>query len=137
MENSKINLILNIAKFAIIAIGAIFTVLILTGNIAVVGSSLQLTYVVLAACALAAIGFGIYLFASNIKNNKGALIGLGAFVLVLILSYVFASGEVPKIKTVVDSGTAKMVGAGLNAFYFLLVGVLGSIVFAEVRKAIK
>lgn len=137
MENTKINLILNIVKIAIIAIGAIFTALILGGNTAVVGSSLQLTYVVMAVCALAAVGFGIYLFSSNIKNNKGALIGLVAFVAVLLISYLTASSEVPKIKAVVDSGTAKMVGAGLNAFYILIVGVLGAIVFAEVRKAIK
>lgn len=137
MENKKINLILTVVKVAIVAIGAIFTILILGGNTNVVGAALQLTYVVMGVCALAAIGFGIYLFSSNIKNNKGALIGLVGFVLVMLICYFTASSEVPNIKTVVDSGTVKLVGAGLNAFYVLLVGVLGAIVFAEVRKAVK
>tara|TARA_R110001592_G_scaffold307299_2_gene580795 strand:- start:326181 stop:326576 length:396 start_codon:yes stop_codon:yes gene_type:complete len=131
MENKKINLILTVTKVAIIAIGLL---LMATSNF---GAALQLTYFALAACALAAVGFGIYLFASNIKNNKGALIGLVGFVVVLLICYLTASSEVPNIKTVVSSGTTKMVGAGINAFYVLLVGVIGAIVAAEVRKVIK
>lgn len=131
MENKKINLILTVVKVAIIAIGII---LILTSNF---GAALQLTYVALALCALGAVGFGIYLFASNIKNNKGALIGLVGFIAVMLVCYLTASSEVPNIKTAVEGGTVKMVGAGINAFYVLLVGVIGAIVFAEVRKAIK
>lgn len=131
MENKKINLILTVTKVAIIAIGII---LMAIGSF---GAALQLTYFALAICALAAVGFGIYLFASNIKNNKGALIGLVSFVVVLLVCYLTASSEVPNIKTVVTSGTTKMVGAGINAFYVLLVGVIGAIVAAEVRKVIK
>jgi len=131
MENKKLTLVLNVVKIAIIALGIL---LMVSSNF---GAALRLTYIALGACALAAVGFGIYLFANNIKNNKETLIGIGAFVAILLISYVSASSEVPAIKQVVEPSTAKMVGAGITAFYLLVIGVIGAIIFAEVRKLIK
>jgi len=137
MESNKINLVLNGIKIAIIALGIIFTAMIFAGNMGIVGSALGITYIALGLAALVAVGFGIYLFASNIKNNKGALIGIVAFVAILLISYISASSEVPAIKQVVTEGTSKMVGAGIISFYLLIIGVIGAIIFAEVRKIIK
>lgn len=137
METKTLNLILNVLKIGISAIGIILFIMILAGNDGVVGTALGITYIAMGICTLAAVGFGIYLFVSNVKNNKGALIGIVGFVAIILLSYLTASDAVPAIKQQVSPGTAKMVGGGIAAFYVLTLGVIGSIIFAEVRKVLK
>lgn len=137
MQENKIGLVLNAAKIGIIAIGIVMVLLILFGNEGMVGAALGLTYIALVACAIAAIGFGVYLFASNIKNNKKGIISLGAFVAIILISYLTASSDIPAIKQQVTEGTVKMVGGGIVAFYLLLIGAVGAIVYAEVSKLFK
>ena len=137
MENKTLNTVLNVARLLIMVIGLILFVMILSGNDNVIGAALNLTYISLAICAIAALGFGIYLFVSNISKNKNGLIGLGAFIAVLLIAYLVSSDAVPNIKQTVTASTAKWVGAGITAFYILLAGVVASIVYAEVRKALK
>ncbi len=136
-ENNTLNLVLNITKIGIIAIGIVLVLMILFGNDGMVGSALTLTYIALATAGVAALGFGIYLFISNIKNNKKGLISLVVFAAIILIAYATASSEIPAIKQSVTEGTVKMVGGGLGAFYVLLIGAVGSIVFAEVSKIIK
>ncbi|TXC78955.1 hypothetical protein [Luteibaculum oceani] len=137
MEENKIGLALNVAKIGIIALGIIFVLMILGGNDGMVGSALTLTYVALAASAIAALGFGIYLFLTNIKNNKTGIISLGVFAAIILIAYATASSDIPAIKQQVSEGTVKMVGGGIVAFYILLIGAVGSIVYAEVSKLFK
>ena len=137
MQENKIGLVLNAAKIGIIAIGIVMVLLILFGNEGMVGAALGLTYIALVVCAIAAIGFGVYLFASNIKNNKKGIISLGAFVAIILISYLTASSDIPAIKQQVTEGTVKMVGGGIVAFYLLLIGAVGAIVYAEVSKLFK
>lgn len=137
MQENKFGLVLNIFKIGIIAIGIILVLMILLGNDGMVGSALTLTYIALVACAVAALGFGIFLFLSNIKNNKKGLISLVAFAAIILIAYATASSDIPAIKESVTAGTVKMVGGGLGAFYVLLIGAVGAIVFAEVSKLIK
>ena len=137
MQENKINLILNVVKLGIVALGIVFVLMILFGNEAMVGSALSLTYIALIACAVAAIGFGVYLFLSNIKNNKTGLISLGAFAAIILIAYATASSDIPAIKQQVTEGTVKMVGGGIVAFYILLIGAVGAIVYAEVSKLFK
>ena len=139
MNSSKLNMILNIVKIGVIALGVLFIVLIVAGNEAMIGASLQLTYVVLGASAIAAILFGIAHFVKNLEHNKKPLIGLVAFFGVLLLGFLFASGVVDPdwTKEPVTESTSKWVGTGLISFYFLMAGVVGTILFVEVNKMIK
>ncbi|MGB0166713.1 MAG: hypothetical protein ACPF8V_07640 [Luteibaculum sp.] len=138
MEEKKLNLILNIVKLGISAVGIILFLMILFGDGAsTVGAALTLTYVALFLCALVALGFGIYLFISNMKHSKKGLISLVAFIAILLVTYAVASSEIPDIKQSVTASTVKMVGGGLSAFYVLLVGAVGAIVYAEVSKLLK
>ncbi len=137
MQENKIGLILNVAKIGIIAIGILLVLMILFGNDGMVGAALGLTYVAMVACAVAALGFGIYLFFGNLKRNKNGLIGLGAFAAIILISYLVASSDIPAIKQQVTEGTVKMVGGGIIAFYVLLIGAVGTIVYTEVTKIFK
>jgi len=96
------------------------------------------------------------LFTGNAKN---ALIGIGAFVLVIIISYVLAPSDGPQVlgdavvKNLKDtdkfqnltpdevisttSSTIKWVGTSLNAFYILGATAIGLMTFTGVKKLIK
>ncbi len=58
------------------------------------------------------------LFSGNAKNT---LIGIGAFVFVLAISYITASGEETVLKDgdILSETGAKMVSAGITAFFIL------------------
>lgn len=69
---------------------------------------------------------------------KGSLIGIGAVVLVLVISYVLASDEVmPYYKSTVSVTEIKWSGTGLIMLYFLFAGAIGSIIFSSVYSLIK
>lgn len=76
------------------------------------------------------------LFSGNAKNT---LIGIGAFLLVIAISYFAASGvETPmKDGKVLSANGAKWVGAGINAFYILASIAIGLMLFSGVKKLIK
>ena len=70
---------------------------------------------------------------------KSTLIGLGAFVGILVIAYVLSAGDptVYKHSEGVATETAShMVGAGLVAFYILGVLAIGSILFTGLKKLI-
>jgi len=76
------------------------------------------------------------LFSGNAKNT---LIGIGAFLLVIAISYFTASGvETPmKDGEVLSANGAKWVGAGINAFYILAVTAIGLMLFSGAKKLVK
>jgi len=71
---------------------------------------------------------------------KKTLISVGAFLAVLLLSYVMASGSVegltPADKSEVTESTSKWVGTGLIAFYILAVVAVTTMAFSGVKKVI-
>lgn len=78
------------------------------------------------------------LFTGNAKNT---LIGLGAFLLVVAVSYLLADGgdaPIPlKDGKFLSVNGSRWVSAGLNAFYILAIAAVGSMLFGGVRKLIK
>lgn len=79
---------------------------------------------------------------SAIKNPSGllkSLIGLGGLLLLFGVAYGISGSEVTTVAASlgVDSGSSKLIGAGLGMFYIVLIaGILG-IVFSEINKALK
>ena len=63
---------------------------------------------------------------------------VGAFLAVLLISYVMASGSTEGLplvdNKVVSESTSRLVGTGLIAFYILAVGAIASMVFSGVKK---
>ena len=76
-----------------------------------------------------------------IKNPSSlgkTLIGIVAFLAVLGLSYALASDFVPPLSgdNVVTPSTAKLAGAGIYAFYILIIVAVGAMIAAGIKKAI-
>ena len=141
MENKGINLALNGVKIGIVALGVLLFLLISgteTNEVdGLVSTALGLTYVAFILCTVAAVGFGLYLFITNLKNNKAGLYGIIGFVVVILLAYLLASSDSPSAKLVVEESTSKWVGTGLIAFYLLIAATVGTIIYTEVRKITK
>lgn len=95
-----------------------------------------LCYILLAVAVLAAIVFPIIQLVQNPKNAKGALVGIGALVIVVGISYVLASDNNPSNMEITAEG-AKQVGTGLYAFYILSIVAIVALVYSEVAKLFK
>jgi len=93
-------------------------------------------YILLAVATVAAVVFPIIQFAQNPKNAKGALIGVGALIVVVGIAYVLASDNNPSNMEITASA-AKQVGTGLYAFYFLSAVAIVAVVYSEVAKLFK
>ena len=96
-----------------------------------------LSYVMISFAAIAAIGFGIQKMMQNTKNTKKTIYTFGGLVTVFFISYLLASNEVlssyEKYET--TASASKQVGMGLIAFYFLLFGAIGTVLYTELSKA--
>ncbi|MCF8461936.1 MAG: hypothetical protein K9G46_14540 [Flavobacteriales bacterium] len=93
-------------------------------------------YILLAVAVLAAVVFPIIQLIQNPKGAKGALVGLGALVLVLGISYALSSDVVPADLAITPAG-AKQVDTGLYAFYILSAVAVIALVYSEVAKLFK
>jgi len=95
-----------------------------------------ITYIMVIGAALAVLGFSVMQMIKNSKNSKKTLYTVGGLVFILLIAYFFASSEVlPSYeKYGIDSSSAKQVGMGLNAFYFLGIGAIGAVLYAEFSK---
>lgn len=106
-----------------------------------VNAGLILTYIMIGVAALVALVYPILFLAKNPSKGKIALIGIGSLVLVCIISYVFASGEILTFpgseKFGMTEASTKRVGMGLITFYILSAGAILSVLYAEVGKFLK
>lgn len=93
-------------------------------------------YILFAVAALAAILFPVLQLIQNPKNAKGALVGIGALVVVFGISYALSSDVNPS-KMEVSAETVKQVGTGLYAFYILAIVAIAATVYSEVSKLFK
>ena len=105
----------------------------------------SLFYIIYAAgiaCGAAAVLFGLYFFATNLKNHMGTLIGVAGFVVLGLVSfYVLADTTVldayEASGITVTEGESMFAGGGMYFVYLLGLVAIASIVVAEVNKAIK
>lgn len=98
-----------------------------------------IAYIILGLVLLFVVVFVIKNLFTNTSGLKNTLIGVGAFAAVLIISYVVAGGDTRQYK--LQEGFASdtqshMVGAGLTAFYVLIVVAALTMIFSGVKKVI-
>lgn len=157
-----INIGANVIKFAFAIIGVILSVIIVykwdeklnnqSDIMPYLDGSLVMVWGALILCAAVAVLFGIFQFVTNLKKNKGGLIGIVAFIAVLAVSF----GALAQTKLMdyrsyrggkFEDPDADYNGltdfwlniseGGLYAVYILIgIGVLAAVV-AEVTKLIK
>ena len=119
-------------------IGAIFAFMIMAGSNSVIDYILYLTYLVL-IIILALVLFYVIkgVLAGDIKKT---LISLGLFFGIIIISYFLSSGTDLNLKPFnakgldITENTSKLVGAGLYAFYILMVGAIIAMLFSSTKK---
>ena len=72
----------------------------------------------------------------NDKDKKGSLISIGAFLGLLLVSFVIADGtEVPlKDGQVIGSMYSKLISTGLNAFYIIGVASIITLLYSSFGK---
>ncbi|WP_027137819.1 membrane protein [Gaetbulibacter saemankumensis] len=134
--------ILKIIAFALAIIGAIFALMIMTGDEETAqnmsGNMLYIAYIVFGIVLAMVLVFVITgLFAGNLKKT---LLTVGAFFAIILLSYAISSGTDLDLKPFTDKGqditeaTSKKVGAGLYAFYILAFLAIASMLYSGVKK---
>ena len=104
-------------------------------NQAIVGSFITLALITLAVAAIITLVFTLMNLVSNPAKLKQALISIVLFLVVVAIAY-FTSGEwIPEgSEEKVSLGGAKMIEAGLKAFYFLVLIAVGAMVWGGVKK---
>ena len=111
----------------------------LAGDTAIVDPIAIVAYIILGLVLLFVVVFVIKNLFTNTSGLKNTLIGIGAFAAVLIISYVVSSGDPMKYKLqdgIATDGQSHMVGAGLTAFYILIVVAALAMIFSGVKKVI-
>ena len=111
----------------------------LAGDTAIVDPIAIIAYIILGLVLLFVVVFVIKNLFTNTSGLKNTLIGIGAFAAVLIISYVVSSGDPMTYKLqdgFATDGQSHLVGAGLTAFYILIVVAALAMIFSGVKKAI-
>lgn len=102
-----------------------------------------ISYFLLAVALVSALAFSVINIVSSSKKLKTTAIGVGAFILVLVIGYVIAQPDNIDFSGLASSGievseeTSKNVGAGLWVFYILGVVAVLAMVFSGVKKMFK
>lgn len=133
--------ILKIIAILLSVVGIIFYAMILAKGdaaIALTGEGLDgflyVSYIIFALTIVFVIFFVIKgIFAGNIKST---LLSVGAFLLIVVISYVLADGTpmaLPEGEMLSSSGS-KWVGAGLYAFYIMAILAIGAMIYTGIRK---
>jgi hypothetical protein len=159
MDGNKLTRILSGLRMAIIGLGVVLVAIIVLSSVTdesfVEGDAnygiyldglFYIIYAVGAACAGAAVGFGVYTFVSNLKNHFqsqiGTLSGLSVFLILGLVSYfaladstVLNAYEASGIK--VTSSESVFAGGSMIFVYILGVAAILSVVWAEVSSIIK
>ncbi|WP_100613482.1 hypothetical protein [Confluentibacter citreus] len=137
--------ILKIVAIILSVIGAGLALVIISGDEATAknmsGNMLMVAYVILAIVLILVLIYVIKgLFSGNIKKT---LMSVGAFVAVILISYILSSGTDLDLTPFNSKGlgiteaVSKNVGAGLIAFYILGFLAIASMVFSGFKKISK
>ena len=138
MQNKTLNTALSIGAFVIGIVGLIMGIIIMVGNESVIGPAITLSMVVMGAAAVIAVLFGIFHFIGNIKQNIPMLIGAVVFVIIAIICYNLASGEVLKsYGPGVTESASKLSGAGILLMYVMIIAAVIAALIGEISRIFK
>ena len=109
------------------------------GDFGFISYIILLAQVVLAIAVTISLGFSIKNLVSDKNKLKSSLTSIGAFILVLVIAFLFSSGEETPLQDgeVLSASGARWVETGIRTFYFLTVIAICSMAYGSVRKLIK
>lgn len=99
-----------------------------------------LLYALLAIAVVAALFFTLKNLFANPKSLKKTLLVIGAFLVVVLLSYMLSSGTDVSIEEMANRGVAttestiKNIGTGLNVFFLLVIIAIASMAWGGFKK---
>ena len=99
-----------------------------------------LLYALLAVAVVAALFFTLKNLFANPKSLKKSLLVIGAFLVVVLISYMLSSGTDVSIEEMANRGVAttestiKNIGMGLNVFFLLVIIAIASMAWGGLRK---
>jgi hypothetical protein len=145
MNTKTINIALSVLKIAIILIGVISLLMVISNADAssekigsLVNPALYVVYFAAILGGLTAVGFGLYFIATNVKKSIPVLAGILGFILIAIISYSSSSNEVLRAYgDGITEGISQYAGAGVIMIYVLGTVAVLSIIWAEVSKIFK
>lgn len=112
----------------------------LEGDTAIVDPMAFVTYIILGVVLAFVVFFVLKNLFTNTASLKNTLIGLGAFLAVLVIAYAVSGGDTNTYmynNIQATDGQSHMVGAGLVAFYILIVVAAVAMLFSGAKKLIK
>jgi membrane protease YdiL (CAAX protease family) len=131
------NKLFSIILFSLLGISALLSILFFVGAISA-DLLLGWCYTLLGAAALVSIVFPIAIMAKNPKKAKTALFGVIGLLVIFGIGYAMAGSETYQLGEVtIDAGASRRSEAGIIAFYILIIGAIGAIIYSEVAKAFK
>ena len=136
-----------IIKIALIAIGVLSAILwyMLPSSDMPVDEAAQsgamntmfmITYLLLGIAIVASLIFTLKNLFSNPQGLKKTLFVVGGFLLVVVISYVMASGTDvdPEFMAMSDESTIKKIGMGLNVFFILTIIAVAALVIPAIKN---
>lgn len=119
-----------IAQWILMVLGVLFTIMIYTGSDTGIDGGLWMAYIAFLFAAVAMLAFSLR------GLSRRSLIGVGAFVVLVAVTYALSDGTVRPGWNISES-TSKWIGAGLILMYLSLFGALAAIVYGEVTRMLK
>ena len=158
MKDNNLTLILSGLRLAVIALGVLLVAIIVMSSVAdesfVEGDAnygtyldwlFYIIYAVGAACAGAAVGFGVYTFVNNLisdfKSQQGTLAGISALILGIVSYKALADPTVLNAYEAsginVSADESIFAGGSMIFVYILGIAAVVSVVWAEVSSIFK
>jgi hypothetical protein len=109
------------------------------GDTSLVEPMAIIAYIVLAVILVLVFFFILKNLFTDTRGLKNTLIGIGAFAVVLVISYLVSGGDTRAYVSngiQVSDNASHMVGAGLMAFYILLFTSAVTMLFSGIKKMI-
>ena len=109
------------------------------GDYGTVSYIIYLAQFILLITVLITLFFSLKNLASDKENLKKSLMFIAAFAVVILVAYLFSSGEETPMQDgkMLSAGGARMVETGIRTFYFLTIIAIGAMAFHSVKKLIK
>jgi len=100
---------------------------------------LIITYLLILVALILSLAFPLIQTFGNLKAAKGALIGIGAILVVFLISYLVSPADTGTFynKFGISPTMSKIIGGGLVATYVFFIGAAGSILYASITKFLR
>lgn len=141
MNTTKIaGIVGKVFQFGIAIIGTIlFLMILLNDSTSAISSAITLSMWSIYIAAGIAVLFGVFHFATNVKDNPKSLIGIVSFIVIIVIARMMAKNAVvtDELLSKADESQLLMTDTGLYMFYILIGISILSILFAEVSRLFK